>query len=429
MSLSTNAAHAREEVVFWHFWGGADRPVVERIVEGFNASQDRYRVRAIAMPGANLDLKFFLSVAGGSPPDVMNQDDPVVADWAHRGLLASLEEMASAEELERLEGWLFPAARRLGSFDGRLYALCNGLDIRALYCNQTLLAEHGLSPPRTLEELDRIAETIAPHHAEGDRTRMGYLPDPRRLWAWGAAFGGSFYDSDAEDVEAMITADSPRVLDALRWMGGYADRYGPSALARFRSGEQALTGASFTLLNNRRYAVQMDGQWRLRDVAAVRARAAERGEACDEITVVPLPRPAGGVANAGWVNGNFFVVPHNARSKDGAWAFMKYWAGFGNEAAAGEACAAGGWIPASERVVASEAYQAAIEREPLLRVFVDLAASEYQQPVPPLPVASHYYQEVIGAAQDVLYRGADPDESLRGAAERVRRRLRGVMQR
>ena len=73
----------REEVVFWHFWGGRDRPVVEEIVRRFNDSQAEYRVRAVAMPGANLDLKFFLSVAGGDPPDLLNQDDPIVADWAH----------------------------------------------------------------------------------------------------------------------------------------------------------------------------------------------------------------------------------------------------------------------------------------------------------------------------------------------------------
>ena len=86
-SRSEGVPAGREEVVFWHFWGGADRPIVEEIVERFNDSQDRYWVRAIAMPGSNLDLKFFLSVAGGDPPDLLNQDDPIVADWGHRGVL------------------------------------------------------------------------------------------------------------------------------------------------------------------------------------------------------------------------------------------------------------------------------------------------------------------------------------------------------
>ena len=74
----------RREVVFWHFWGGEDRQVVERVVERFNASQANYRVRAIAMPGNNLDLKVFLAVTGGDPPDLINQDDPILGDWAAR---------------------------------------------------------------------------------------------------------------------------------------------------------------------------------------------------------------------------------------------------------------------------------------------------------------------------------------------------------
>jgi multiple sugar transport system substrate-binding protein len=91
----------RSEVVFWHFWGGQDRPVVDDIVARFNASQDEYFVRAIAMPGNNLDLKFFLATTGGDPPDVVNQDDPIVADWAFRNALTPLDELASAEEMEQ----------------------------------------------------------------------------------------------------------------------------------------------------------------------------------------------------------------------------------------------------------------------------------------------------------------------------------------
>ncbi len=416
------APDGREEVVFWHFWGGRDRPIVERIVTEFNASQDHYWVRAIARPGSNLDLKFFLSLAGGDPPDLLCHDDPVVADWAHRGVLTPLEELAGEEELSRLEDWLFPAARQLGIYDGRLFALCNGLDIRALYCNKTLLAEHGLSEPHSLEELDRIAETIAPSAGPTGRKRMGYLPDPRRIWAWGTVFGGNFADLQAHQPSGIITADSPEIVAALEWMTGYSRRYGPSEVAAFRSGEQALTGAAFPLLADRRYAVLMDGQWRVRDLAEART------ETTDEFTVVPLPAPPGGRERAGWVNGNFFIVPRQAKQKAGAWQFMKFWSGFdGHESLAAEACAAGGWIPASQRVVLQPAYQQALERWPLLAQFVELAASPNQKPVPAVPVASLYYQEVVEAAQEVMYRGDDPQAALIRAAERTRQRLREAL--
>ena len=409
---------AREEVVFWHFWGGRDRPIVESIVQQFNDSQDRYRVHAIAMPGANLDLKFFLSVAGGDPPDLMNHDDPVLADWAYRGVVTPLDELASDEELSQLKEWLFPAALKMSTYQDRFFALCNGLDIRAFYCNKTLLDEHGLPLPETIEDLDRIAETIAPAADASDRKRMGYLPDPRRLWAWGIVFGGELADVTADEVADQITADSPEILAALKWMAGYSERYGPSNVAAFRSGEQALTGASFPLLADRRYAVMMDGQWRVRDLAEATEVAAKSNKPMDEFTVAPLPSPPEGRRDAGWVNGNFFIVPQQARCKAGAWEFMKFWTGFvGSEAIAAEACAAGGWIPVSQEIVDQDAYQQALADYPLLSEFVRLAASPNQAPVPGLPIASVYYQNVIRAAQEVMYRGADPEAELKNAAE------------
>lgn len=417
-------ADERDEVVFWHFWGGRDRPIVEGIVERFNASQERYRVRAIALPGSNLDLKFFLSVAGGDPPDLMNHDDPVVADWAHRGVLTPLDELANASEQERLKQWLFPAARQLGTYDDRLFALCNGLDIRALYCNKTLLDEHGLPLPVSVADLDRIAQKIAPAEDSTGRRRMGYLPDPRRLWAWGIVFGGEFTDG-----QGAVTADSSEIIAALDWMAGYSRRYGPSEVAAFRSGEQALTGSTFPLLADRRYAVVMDGQWRVRDIAEAQAAADERGEQLDEFVATALPSPAGGRQDAGWVNGNFFVVPIQARQKQGAWEFMKFWVGFDEQTApaTAAACVAGGWIPASQKVVDQPAYQRALEEQPLLKEFVRLAASENQVPVPALPVASLYYQQVVQAAQSVMYRGEDAETALRRAAQHTRARLQEVL--
>ncbi len=423
----TVPAH-RKEVRFWHFWGGRDRPVVEGIVQRFNDSQDRYFVRAIAMPGQNLDLKFFLTVAGGDPPDLMNQDDPVVADWAHRGALTPIAELATGEELAALGEWLLPAARALGSYDGQLYALCNGLDIRALYCNQTLLQEHGLQPPRTIEDLDRIANVIAPPSDPPGRKRMGFLPDPRRLWAWGVVFGGRFADPSVAEPRAVVRCDEEPIVRALEWMTSYSRRYGPTEVTAFRSGDQALTGAAFPLLQQRRYAVIMDGQWRVRDIEEA-SRGRRAGDPpLDQFTAVPLPPPSGGRSHAGWVNGNFFVVPRGAKHPQGAWEFMKFWSGFGgHELQAAEACAAGGWIPASHQVIRQPAYQQLLARQPLLQTFVGLAESENQIPTPSLPVASMYYQEVVSAAEDAMYQGADPRARLQLAADRIRARLKEVL--
>ncbi len=414
----------RREVVFWHFWGGSDRAVVEEIVNRFNASQTKHYVRAVAMPGANLDLKFFLSVTGGNPPDLLNQDDPVVADWAIRGALAPLDELASPEEIAALNTWLFPAARALGSFNGRLYALCNGLDVRALYYDRNVLEKIGREPPATVEALDALARRIAPPRNHGRRRHYGYVPDARRLWAWGTVFGGRFYDPRT----GRITADSEPIVRALQWMASYSHLYGGDALLAFRQGDQALTGASFPLLEGR-YAMIMDGQWRVREIEAAVESAAANGRTLPRIGVVPLPKSGDGPEDAGWVNGNFFVVPRGCKNPDGAWQFMKFWAGFGgNEAEAARACVAGGWIPASSAVVNQPAFQRYLQDHPDFATFVRLAASENQVPWPAIPVAQYYDDQLRVAVSKAMYQGADPRAVLEEATRNVQQRLDEVLQ-
>ena len=411
----------RTEVVFWHFWGGEDRAVVRDVVDRFNASQNRYWVRDVAVPGNNLDVKLFLSVTGGDPPDLVNQDDPIVADWARRGALTPLDELASPEEIQQLDDWLFPSARHLGQYDGRYYALCNGLDVRALYYNATLLKQYELAPPRTLEELDHIAHETTLVDDRGHVERFGFLPDARRLLAWGAVFGGRFYD----EREGRITADDPANVRALEWMTSYRNRYGADQVAGFSLGDQSLPGKTFPLLSGR-YVVVMDGQWRVRDIAASQQRQRDAGEPVTDYGACPLPPPADGQSDAGWINGNFFVVPRGAKNPEGAWAFMKFWSGFGgNEAEAARTCAAGGWIPVSSAVVAEPDFQAHLDRQPLMRTFVDLAASPRQIPIPVIPGASYYDRQLRDAGQRAMYdaNAPPPRVLLEQVTERVQAHL------
>lgn len=368
----------REEVVFWHFWGGGDRVVVQSIIDAFNNRQQRYRVRGIAMPGNNLDMKVFMSVAGGDPPDLINQDDPILVDWKERGAVLPLDSVAAPEELEELDEFLLPTARRLSVIDGRYWALCNGLDIRALYINRTLLDQLRLEPPTTLADLDQIARRASQRDASGRLQRAGFIPDGRRYWAWAQVFGAEPYDAAAQRFDLT----SPRSLDALAWMQSYRELFGAAEIASFRQADQSLPGKTFALLA-RRYVAIMDGQWRVRDIEAFTTARQQQGEPVDRFDVLPLPPPPGGVRGAGWLNGNYFLIPAGAKEADGAWQFMKFWIGVGgNEAFAARICAAGGWIPVSQQVIDSDDYQAYLQSQPLMETFVRLAGSENQQPVP-----------------------------------------------
>jgi multiple sugar transport system substrate-binding protein len=315
--------------------------------------------------------------------------------------------------LKELDQWLFRAARRLGMYDGRHYALCNGLDIRALYYNQTVLEELGESSPITLDELDALAERITPPGDER-RQRYAFLPDARRLWAWAPVFGGGFF----AEADGRVAIDTPQNRTALEWMISYRRRYGSDNLAAFRTGDQSLPGKTFPLLSGR-YVFLMDGQWRVRDIRAAQRAQRERGEDVTEYGVCPLPPPEGGRRDAGWVNGNFFVVPRGAKRANGAWEFMKFWSGFGgNESEAAMTCIAGGWIPVSGQVARQPRFQEYLAAEPLFSEFVRLAASEHQYPVPVIPGAALLKREIESVGELALSDDRADAATLLSAAER-----------
>ena len=387
----------REVVTFWHFWGGADRAIVERVVQDFNSSQTQYWVRAIAMPGNNLDMKLFLAMTGGDPPDLVNQDDPILGDWASRGALLSFDAFVPQQELRDIQDWLYPAALRLGMVDEAMYGLCNGLDVRALYVNRTLLTQRGLEPPRSLAELDAIAAAFGEDASETLPECLGFMPSPKHLWAWGIVFGGQFYDSAGN----RLTLDDAGIVQALTWMESYGAQFGEIAAA-LRARDQSLPGKMFPLLAGR-FAMMVDGQWRVRDIAAAQAAAITAGRPFPDFEVLPLPPPASGRSRAGWVNGNFFLVPKQAENPGGAWAFMKFWCGFPDGAArAAELCARGGWIPVSAHVTQAPPFQAYLEDQPLFASFVDLAGSSTQVPRPNIPGGPTLDRELRGLAERVM---------------------------
>ena len=415
----------RRKVVFWHFWTARYKRVVEEIARRFNQSQAEHFVEPVAIVGSNLETKFFLAVAGGSPPDVMNQDDQVVPDWAHRGVLTPLDALLGRQESDRLERWLYPVARKIGSYEGRLFALANGLDIRALFFNRELFREAGLdpdAPPRILEELDAAAEAVLPPGQSDAIRRAGYLPDHRRLWIWGTLFGGRFYDPDSD----RVTANDPRIVAALEWMVSYSRKYGVDRVAAFHAGNRQMTGTPFPFLYGR-FAMQMGGQWRVGELEEAAQAAIRNGERPLEYGVVPLPAPEAGVPNAGWANGNFFVIPQGARNPEGAWAFMKFWSGFGGHADdAARICTEGGWIPVSQEVAEGARFQNYLDAHPTFRPFVELAGSPQLRTTPSIPVQAYFFDRVNRATQEAMYLEKSAQQALDEATTDIQRRLDAV---
>lgn len=410
------ARDPRTEVVFWHMWTGEWEEVVNRIVARFNESQERIRVRPLVVTG-DANTKLLLAIAGGAPPDLMAQWNQVIPAWAHKKALIPLDSLMSPEEYRKLREWLYPAARGIGTYEGHFYGLCTALNAWALMINTRMLREAGLDPsrpPRTLAELDAAGAKLYRDDARGKLDRVGFLPTG--LHHWGIVFGGEFYDP----VRKRITANHPRIVQALEWMVSYSRRYDINKIVSFQAGLTHTIGDTYPFIGQK-FAMLVDGQWRVEDMRKFAPTM--------EYQAVPIPYPPFGRPKASWVNGNFMIIPRGARHPREALEFAKFWSGWRNEAVGAEIATWGGWIPASPALTRQPAYRAYLKRNPRFRTFLDVAGSPNVRITPVIPVQAFYWDRLQAAEEAALRLQKSPQEALDQVTREVQRELEKVLSR
>ena len=383
----------RVQVRFWHMWTAEWKGVVERIVDRFNESQDRYEVIPLSVPGTAADSKFLLAVAGGDPPDVMAQWNPVIPKWAESGLLVKLDEMMSPEEWAAFKRTAYPAAQCIGKYKEHLYGVTTGLNAMACYVRLEYLRESGLDPadfPETLEGLLGWAEKLNRFDANGDFTRMGFLPE--FFYRYTTGFNGGFYDWEKD----AVLLNTPENLAALSFLADYWKKLGYERVVRFRSGLTTGIGNVEWPFITGSYAITVDGQWRVEQIARYAPDL--------EYATFAVPPPVGGQKDFGWVNGNFMIIPEGAKSPEGAWEFIKFWTGLKAPERAAEFYTWGGWLPLCSAIAEAPIYQDYVREHPQFKTFLDLMPSENIEAMPPVPYQVYLWDRII-QADEVATRG------------------------
>lgn len=395
---------SRIPVRFWHMWSAEWKDVVDKIVDRYNRSQDRYEVIALSIPSTGevqfSDTKFLLGAVGGDPPDVMAQWNPVIPTWADNQLLMPFEELMSPDEKATYDREAYPIVKRVGLYKGKTYGIPIGINCFALYYLPQHFREAGLDPnhfPKTLEEMTEVANRLTKRDSNGNLTRLGFLPND---WPHTAPlFGGGFYDFDKSGLtqgKGGLTLDRPENLRSLEYLTGLRRAVGFDNFIRFQAGLNTLSFGGGWPFIGQAYSICMDGQWRVEQIAKYAPNL--------EYRTAPMPPPKGGVAGAGYSNGNFMVIPRSAKEKAGAWDFVKFWSGISNPERAAEFYTMGGWLPLSDRVANAPAYQAYIRKYPQFQTFVDAVRSDKLQAAAPVPIQV-FINDRIRKGEDSAIRG------------------------
>ncbi len=156
---TTGQADSRKPVTFWYEAANPDQQKVvdESLVKPFDAANPGEDLQ-LSYRGNALDKQLRVALLSGSGPDVVYTAGPsYVATMAQAGQLLPLDSYAAQEK------WgdkILPLFLKIGTYDGKLYSLPKTYESMHLYYDKVLFQRNGWTPPKTLAELETLAEAM-----------------------------------------------------------------------------------------------------------------------------------------------------------------------------------------------------------------------------------------------------------------------------
>ncbi len=220
IALGTAAsAQERVEIDFWDMvWGPAVYSEVgARLVDEFNTSQDRITVTYRPIAWTNWYETYLTAIASGSAPDLSTGAGFQAVQLYDQGAIRPVDDLI---EKLRANGTLDDfgsVALEAAQFDGHYVGLPWAMAARAWFYRKDLLAEAGIEPPETWEEMRTAAKAVT----NGDIYGLvipGDTAGMHHIFATTINNGGGLFD---EDRKPAMT--SQRNVEALEFLAGFAE--------------------------------------------------------------------------------------------------------------------------------------------------------------------------------------------------------------
>ncbi len=303
----------RVVVEYWEKWTGPEGDAMQRVVDGFNASQDRIFVRRTAV--SEIGTKAMVAIGGGDPPDVCGVFSYHVPQYAQSGAVIPVEQFGGIDP----ETYL-PSVRRLLSHEGRLVAGVTTIYTLALYRNRSLFRAAGLdpdAPPATLDELDSLSRRLTSHRSDGTIERAGFLPNLPSWWpyTWPILFGSTLYDPATNRSDF----DRPACIEAYEWVRRFPVALGEQASRAFGTAADRSYHSPNDPFISGRVAMIAQGPWLAN---FINRYAPGLDYAASALPVhAPLLDPAHPL---GMVEADVLVIPREARHPEAAFEFVRH---------------------------------------------------------------------------------------------------------
>lgn len=325
------------EIDYWEKWTQHEGEAMQRIVDAFNASQSRIRVRYVVTN--SIGQKARIAIAGGQPPDVIGLYSFDVPSFSEAGALLPLDALAPAAgvRLEQYKPGLAPLMTyAVAGRAERWWGVVNTAGTVAMYYRPDVFESVGLDParpPRTIAELEAASQRLLLPADPGSKEalqRVGFLHcEPGWWnWLWPASFGGAVFEPGvAGQTAGRATIDSAASVEAYRWLQRTPRALTPQRVtALFERFRDSIFSERNGLLSGQ-VAMAVQGPWM--------ANIINRFAPATRYAVCPVPTADGqgaglsgpGVANAdpaGLIDTDVLVIPRGARHPEAAMEFIAF---------------------------------------------------------------------------------------------------------
>ncbi len=302
----------RVTVVYWEKWTGSESEEMRKVVEAFNASQDRIYVKYLSISG--VDSKTRLATAGGNPPDIAGIWGDQICQFADANALTDLTQLCEETGLDK--DYYIPGYWESYNYKDRVWALPSTPAAIALHVRTELVPPDVATPetfPKTFEELDALVERISKKGNKGGIELAGFLPSNPGWWnwAWGNYYGGSIFDGK------NVTLNSKENLRAFEWIYKYTKKFGSKEVQSFQSGFGNFASPQDPFMNGK-VATEMNGVWKANYINVYKPGL--------KWFAVPMPYPADrpDLKNSTNLTQDVLAIPRGAKNVKEAFEFIRF---------------------------------------------------------------------------------------------------------
>lgn len=310
-SLPVFSASAKKtEITFWHTYNTQspeEKVLLTQVIPAFEKEYPDIKVVPQGIPYPDFHQKLVTSVAGGIVPDLVRMDIIWVPEFAEMDALLQLDKM---EGFADLKSRVFPGPLSTCAWRGKYYGVPLDTNCQILLYNEDIFKEAGIkSPPKTLDEFEKVARSLTKKDAKGKVLQYGYcLPGP---WAWYFlpwVWSGGGAITDPEITKASGYLNSPETIAILeKLVSLYKEGVLAPTIAQSGLGSWEGFGKGI-------YAMTQDGPW---------AFPCLEGQYKD-LKIGAALFPAGKGGSCSVVGGEDIVIFKGSKNKDAAWKFVQH---------------------------------------------------------------------------------------------------------